>query len=111
MALNTEWPDFALEQISLDTRSALVTLTHDPKLDDPALQVALRSPAFYVGALGSKKTQAARIERLQQAGSERPKLPASRRRWDWISAPAHRRDRGIHHGRDHRDAAEVIHRR
>ena len=68
VALNTEWPDFALEQISLDTRSALVTLTHDPKLDDPALQVALRSPAFYIGALGSKKTQAARIERLQQAG-------------------------------------------
>ena len=68
VTLNTEWPDFALENIALDTRSALVTLTHDPKLDDPALQVALRSPAFYIGALGSRKTQAARIKRLQQAG-------------------------------------------
>ena len=68
VTLNTEWPDFALENISLDARTALVTLTHDPKLDDPALQVALRSPAFYIGALGSRKTQAARIKRLQQAG-------------------------------------------
>ena len=79
VTLETEWPDFALEKISLDTRSALVTLTHDPKLDDPALQVALRSPAFYIGALGSRKTQAARIKRLQQAGfgeSEMARLKA-----------------------------------
>ncbi len=68
VTLNTEWPDFALETMALDMRTALVTLTHDPKLDDPALQVALRSPAFYIGALGSRKTQAARIKRLQQAG-------------------------------------------
>ena len=63
-----EWPDEALERLKPDSRSAIITLTHDPKLDDPALQVALRSPAFYVGALGSKKTHAARLERLRQAG-------------------------------------------
>ena len=74
VTLNTEWPDFALENLSLDTRSALVTLTHDPKLDDPALQVALRSPAFYVGALGSRKTQAARLKRLQAAGFEETEI-------------------------------------
>lgn len=68
VTLNTEWPDYALEILAPDTRTALVTLTHDPKLDDPALQAALRSPAFYIGALGSRRTQAARVERLQEAG-------------------------------------------
>ena len=68
VTLNTEWPDYALEILAPDRRTALVTLTHDPKLDDPALQVALRSPAFYIGALGSRKTQAARVARLQEAG-------------------------------------------
>ena len=68
VALNTEWPDYALELLAPDRRTALVTLSHDPKLDDPALQLALRSPAFYVGALGSRKTQAARRERLRAAG-------------------------------------------
>lgn len=63
-----EWPDEALQRLKPDARSAIVTLTHDPKLDDPALEVALRSPAFYVGALGSKKTHAARLERLRRAG-------------------------------------------
>ena len=66
--LVTEWPDAALEQLALDARCAVVTLTHDPKLDDPALVVALRSPAFYVGCLGSAKTHAARRERLAAAG-------------------------------------------
>jgi xanthine dehydrogenase accessory factor len=51
-----------------DRRTAVVTLTHDPKLDDPALQAALRSPAFYIGALGSRKTHAARLARLAAAG-------------------------------------------
>jgi xanthine dehydrogenase accessory factor len=51
-----------------DTRTAVVTLTHDPKLDDPALAAALRSPAFYIGALGSKKTHAKRLQRLKEAG-------------------------------------------
>ena len=63
-----EWPDEALQRLKPDARSAIVTLTHDPKLDDPALATALRSPAFYVGALGSKKTHAARLERLRRDG-------------------------------------------
>ncbi|WP_119458447.1 XdhC family protein [Rhodospirillaceae bacterium SYSU D60014] len=68
MALLTDWPDEAMERLALDGRTAVVTLTHDPKLDDPALQAALRSPAFYIGALGSRKTHAARLERLRAAG-------------------------------------------
>ncbi|KIN66355.1 XdhC/CoxI family protein [Sulfitobacter noctilucicola] len=63
-----DWPDEALEAIGVDTRSAVVLLTHDPKLDDPALHIALRSDAFYIGALGSKRTHASRVERLGQAG-------------------------------------------
>ncbi|HTT71348.1 MAG TPA: XdhC family protein [Anaeromyxobacteraceae bacterium] len=66
--LLTEWPDEALGKIGLGRRSAVVTMTHDPKIDDPALAAALRSEAFYVGALGSKKTQAARRERLAGLG-------------------------------------------
>lgn len=62
------WPDEALAQIGLDSRSALVLLTHDPKLDDPALHVALTSDAFYIGALGSTRTHAKRLERLGEAG-------------------------------------------
>lgn len=68
MALNHDWPDEAMEALAPDSRTAVVTLTHDPKLDDPALLVALRSPAFYVGALGSKRTHAKRMERLEEAG-------------------------------------------
>lgn len=63
-----EWPDEAMAGLAPDRRTAVVTLTHDPKLDDPALQTALRSPAFYIGALGSKKTHAARQGRLARAG-------------------------------------------
>jgi len=63
-----EWPDEAMAELAPDRRTAVVTLTHDPKLDDPALQTALRSPAFYIGALGSKKTHAARQGRLARAG-------------------------------------------
>ncbi len=63
-----EWPDEALARLGLDRRTALVTMTHDPKIDDPALAAALRSDAFYVGALGSRKTQAARRERLRALG-------------------------------------------
>ncbi|HEX2115232.1 MAG TPA: XdhC family protein [Alphaproteobacteria bacterium] len=66
--VTSEWPDEALHRLRPDARSAIVTLTHDPKIDDPALETALRSPAFYVGALGSKKTHAARLERLRRAG-------------------------------------------
>ncbi len=67
-ALSQDWPDEALAALKPDTRTAVVTLTHDPKLDDPALVVALRSPAFYIGALGSRKTHAARVERLRGHG-------------------------------------------
>lgn len=63
-----DFPDEALQEIALDARCAVVLLTHDPKLDDPALHVALRSGAFYIGALGSKRTHAARCARLQEAG-------------------------------------------
>ena len=63
-----EWPDDALNALRPDSRTAIVTLTHDPKLDDPALDVALRSEAFYIGALGSRRTHAKRVERLAEAG-------------------------------------------
>lgn len=68
LEVRTEWPDEALEDLAPNLRTAVVTLTHDPKLDDPALHVALRSDAFYIGALGSKKTHATRTERLTEAG-------------------------------------------
>jgi xanthine/CO dehydrogenase XdhC/CoxF family maturation factor len=66
--LVTSWPDEALAQLRPDARTAVVTLTHDPKLDDPALVAALASPAFYVGCLGSQKTHAARKARLGERG-------------------------------------------
>ena len=68
VTVTTEWPDDALAAAELDVRSAVVTLTHDPKLDDPALRVALASPAFYIGSLGSRRTHGKRIERLTDAG-------------------------------------------
>ena len=63
-----DWPDEALDAMAPDSRTAVVTLTHDPKLDDPALERALKSDAFYIGSLGSRKTHAARLERLSRAG-------------------------------------------
>ncbi len=66
--LVTSWPDEALAQLAPDARTAVVTLTHDPKLDEPALAAALASPAFYVGCLGSQKTHAARKARLGERG-------------------------------------------
>ena len=68
VALNLQWPDEALESLKIDARTAIVTLTHDPKLDDPALQTALRSEAFFIGSLGSRKTHGARLRRLTKAG-------------------------------------------
>jgi xanthine dehydrogenase accessory factor len=62
------WPDEAMSELEPDERTAIVTLTHDPKLDDPALASALRSSAFYIGALGSRKTHAGRIARLRDQG-------------------------------------------
>lgn len=63
-----DWPEDAMAALAPDSRTAVAALTHDPKLDDPALAVALASDAFYVGALGSKKTAAARAARLSESG-------------------------------------------
>jgi xanthine dehydrogenase accessory factor len=62
------WPDEALAAYGLDTRTAVVTLSHDPKIDTPALQTALESEAFYIGALGSTRTHAKRVAALTEAG-------------------------------------------
>ncbi|WP_338421810.1 XdhC family protein [Acetobacter fallax] len=67
-SLITDWPDEALAALAIDSRTAVVTLTHDSKLDDPALSVAVQSPAFYIGALGSRRTHAARLKRLKNEG-------------------------------------------
>ena len=63
-----EWPDVALPTLGIDGYTAFVALTHDPKIDDPALTHALERDCFYIGALGSKKTHARRIERLKAQG-------------------------------------------
>jgi xanthine dehydrogenase accessory factor len=63
-----DWPDEAMERLKPDASTAVVTLTHDPKLDDPALEVALRSDAYYVGSLGSRRTHDKRKARLLEAG-------------------------------------------
>jgi xanthine dehydrogenase accessory factor len=68
VTLSADWPDEALKLVELDRRTAFVALTHDPKIDDPALTIALQGTCFYVGALGSKKTHAGRLERLQASG-------------------------------------------
>lgn len=67
-AILDDWPDEALAAHGLDARTAVVTLTHDPKLDDPAIEVALRSDVFYLGCLGSTRTHAKRAARLEEAG-------------------------------------------
>ncbi|MBC7638137.1 MAG: XdhC family protein [Acetobacteraceae bacterium] len=64
----TDWPDEALDALKPDSRTAVITLTHDPKLDDPALDRALNSPAFYIGAPGSRRTHARRLDRLRELG-------------------------------------------
>ncbi len=66
--LSDEWPDEALARLGLDAATALVALSHDPKLDDPALELALPSKLFYIGALGSRRTHEKRLERLRAAG-------------------------------------------
>ncbi len=103
IALHAEWPDEIIPKIGLDERTAFIALTHDPKIDDPALEMALRANVFYIGALGSKKTQASRLERLKAKGFAdnrtrpypRPYRPQHRR------GGCHR-DRHLHHGRDHK---------
>jgi xanthine dehydrogenase accessory factor len=66
--LLAEWPQEALTKVPIDRYTAFVALTHDPKIDDPALTAALASEAFYIGALGSRKTHAKRLERLKESG-------------------------------------------
>ncbi len=68
--VNGDWPDEAMEALAPDRRTAIVALTHDPKLDDPGLDVALRSEAFYIAALGSRRTHAGRLERLGALGHD-----------------------------------------
>ena len=73
-----DWPDVAFETLAPDAQTAVVALSHDPKLDDPALVAALASPAFYVGALGSRRTHAARLDRFAArgiTGTERLRAP------------------------------------
>ena len=62
------WPQEAFQHCPLDEKTALIALTHDPKIDDPALQYALNKKFYYIGALGSKKTHSSRCERLKEAG-------------------------------------------
>ena len=74
VTLMDDWPDEAMDKIAPDSRTAVITLTHDPKLDDPALDRALRSDAFYIGSLGSRKTHAARLARLAALGHDEAAL-------------------------------------
>ena len=73
-SLRHDWPDEGLRAIGMDARTALVLLTHDPKLDDPALEEALNSDVFYVGALGSTRTHAKRVERLRDRGLDEARI-------------------------------------
>jgi xanthine dehydrogenase accessory factor len=68
VTLTHDWPDEAMDRLRLDARTAVVTLTHDPKIDDPALERALRSNCFYIGCLGSNRTHKARLARLSEQG-------------------------------------------
>jgi xanthine dehydrogenase accessory factor len=70
VAMSGDWPDEAMTALAPDRRTAVVALTHDPKLDDPGLDVALRSEAFYIAALGSRRTHAGRLERLAALGHD-----------------------------------------
>ena len=68
MEILNKWPDEAFKEIETNSSTALIALTHDPKIDDPALQHALKKKFYYIGALGSKKTHANRCGRLKEAG-------------------------------------------
>jgi xanthine dehydrogenase accessory factor len=72
--LDLRWPNEAVPGLNPDHRTAIVTLTHDPKLDDPALEAALDSDAFYIGALGSRKTHQKRLARLREGGTDERSL-------------------------------------
>ena len=68
MKIINKWPDEAFKEIDTNANTALIALTHDPKIDDPALQYALKKKFYYIGALGSKKTHGNRCQRLKDAG-------------------------------------------
>lgn len=70
VTVSTAWPDEAMDALVPDARTAIITLTHDPKLDDPALDRALKSSSFYIGALGSRRTHARRLARLRELGHD-----------------------------------------
>ena len=74
MKVIAEWPDTALPPLGIDRYTAFVALTHDPKIDDPALMHALERECFYIGALGSKKTHGRRVERLKGQGASDAQL-------------------------------------
>ena len=74
VAMTTDWPDEAMAALAPDRRTAVVALTHDPKIDDPGLDAALRSDAFYIAALGSRRTHAGRLERLRALGHDEAAL-------------------------------------
>lgn len=74
VSLFEDWPDEVLPTLGVDHRCAFLALTHDPKIDDPALTFALNSPCFYIGALGSRKTHASRLERLRAHGFDEETL-------------------------------------
>ncbi len=103
--LIAEWPDVALPPLNIDHYTAFVALTHDPKIDDPALLHAFARDCFYIGALGSRKTHAKRGERLRGAGRQRRRHrahPCADRACDRRGLAVG--DRGLDHGPDHRDA-------
>ena len=74
VTLIAEWPDVALPPLNIDRYTAFVALTHDPKIDDPALTHALERDCFYIGALGSRKTHGRRLERLKEQGASAESL-------------------------------------
>ncbi|MGD9508819.1 MAG: XdhC family protein [Geminicoccaceae bacterium] len=74
VAMTGDWPDDAMTALAPDRRTAVVALTHDPKLDDPGLDVALRSEAFYIAALGSRRNHAGRLQRLRELGHDEATL-------------------------------------
>ena len=106
VAMNGDWPDEAMTALMPDRRTGVVALTHDPKIDDPGLDVALRSEAFYIAALGSRRTHAGRLERLAALGPRR----RDPRAHPWPGGHRHRgrepgRDRDLGHGRADQGAA------
>ncbi len=68
LKISNDWPDDYFKEIHLTNRAAIITLSHDPKIDDPALEYALESPVFYIGSLGSKRTHSKRLSRLKSLG-------------------------------------------